>query len=86
MYKRQVLSELDELFWEAAKIVVISQKGSASHLQRKLRIGYTRAASIIDQLEMMGIVGPFEGSKAREVYVETLEELDRIRKEFEARK
>jgi len=54
--------------------------------QRKLRIGYTRAASIIDQLEMMGIVGPFEGSKAREVYVETLEELDRIRKEFEARK
>ena len=84
--KRQVLSELDELFWEAAKIVVISQKGSASHLQRKLRIGYTRAASIIDQLEMMGIVGPFEGSKAREVYVETLEELDRIRKEFEARK
>ncbi|GEM_PF-1260095 len=71
--------ELDDLFWEAAKIVVMSQKGSASHLQRKLRIGYTRAASIIDQLEAYGIVGPFEGSRPREVLIKTLEELDKLR-------
>ncbi len=81
--KRQAIRELDELFWEAAKVIVISQKGSASHLQRKLRVGYTRAASIIDQLEMMNVVGPFEGSKARKVFVESLEELDRIRREFQ---
>lgn len=81
--KRAGSAEQDELFWEAAKIVVISQKGSASHLQRKLRIGYTRAASIIDQLEMAGIIGPYEGSKAREVLVKTLEELDELRRKIE---
>jgi len=74
--------ERDELFWEAAKIAVISQKGSASHLQRKLRVGYTRAASLIDQLESAGIVGSFEGSKAREVLIKTLQELDELRKQI----
>ena len=77
--QRASSQERDELFWEAAKIIVMSQKGSASHLQRKLRIGYTRAASLIDQLESAGIVGPFEGSKAREVSVKTLEELDKMK-------
>ncbi len=74
--------ERDELFWEAAKVLVMSQKGSASHLQRKLRVGYTRAASILDQLELYGIVGPFEGSKARQVVIQSLDELDRLREEF----
>ncbi|MCD6417364.1 DNA translocase FtsK [bacterium] len=78
--KKITQTEQDELFWEAAKIIVIAQKGSASHLQRKLRIGYTRAASIIDQLEAAGIVGPFEGSKPREVLIKTLEELDQLQR------
>lgn len=68
----------DELFEEAAKIVVMYQQGSSSFLQRKLRVGYTRAASLIDQLESAGIVGPHEGSKAREVIPKTLDELDDI--------
>jgi S-DNA-T family DNA segregation ATPase FtsK/SpoIIIE len=57
----------DALFEEAAKIVVLHQQGSASLLQRKLKLGYNRAGRIIDQLEAAGIVGPFKGSKAREV-------------------
>lgn len=59
----------DSLFEEAAKIIVASQQGSVSLLQRKLSVGYTRAARIVDQLEQAGIVGPFEGSKARQVLV-----------------
>ena len=62
-------SERDPLFEEAALIVVQTQQGSASMLQRKLKLGYNRAGRIIDQLEGAGIVGPFEGSKAREVKV-----------------
>ncbi len=81
--KRVSQTEQDDLFWEAAKIIVIAQKGSASHLQRKLRIGYTRAASIIDQLEAAGIVGTFEGSKAREVLIKTLDELDELKKNMQ---
>jgi len=61
------LEERDELFKEAAYIVVNAQQGSASLLQRKLKLGYNRAGRIIDQLEAAGIVGPFKGSKAREV-------------------
>ncbi|MCD6097505.1 DNA translocase FtsK 4TM domain-containing protein [bacterium] len=68
----------DELFEEAARIIVMYQQGSSSFLQRKLRVGYTRAASLIDQLESAGIVGPHEGSKAREVIPKTLDELDEI--------
>ena len=59
----------DELFEEAARIVVVHQQGSASLLQRKLKLGYNRAGRIIDQLESAGIIGPFKGSKAREVLV-----------------
>jgi S-DNA-T family DNA segregation ATPase FtsK/SpoIIIE len=60
----------DELFEEAARLVAIHQQGSVSLLQRKLKIGYARAARLIDQLEMAGIVGPFDGSKARKVLVD----------------
>jgi S-DNA-T family DNA segregation ATPase FtsK/SpoIIIE len=62
-------SERDPLFEEAALIVVQTQQGSASMLQRKLKLGYNRAGRIIDQLEAAGIVGQFEGSKAREVKI-----------------
>lgn len=62
-------NERDELFEEAARIIVQTQQGSTSLLQRKLKLGYNRAGRIIDQLEAAGIVGPFEGSKAREVKV-----------------
>ena len=61
--------EKDELFEEAAYLIVSSQQGSTSLLQRKLKLGYNRAGRIIDQLESAGIVGPFEGSKAREVKI-----------------
>ncbi|HSW68166.1 MAG TPA: DNA translocase FtsK [Bacteroidales bacterium] len=61
--------ERDELFEDAARIIVAHQQGSTSLLQRKLKLGYNRAGRIIDQLEKAGIVGPFEGSKAREVKV-----------------
>ncbi len=62
-------SERDDLFEEAARIIVATQQGSTSLLQRKLKLGYNRAGRIIDQLEAAGIVGPFEGSKARDVRV-----------------
>ncbi|HEY4540702.1 MAG TPA: DNA translocase FtsK [Faecalibacter sp.] len=63
------LSDRDQLFEDAARLIVIAQQGSASLLQRKLKLGYNRAGRIIDQLEAAGIVGPFEGSKARQVLV-----------------
>ncbi|MBM3328153.1 MAG: DNA translocase FtsK [Calditrichaeota bacterium] len=68
------LTDVDELFKEAARIVVGVDQGSVSILQRRLRVGYARAARLIDELERAGIVGPFDGSKAREVLV-TPEEL-----------
>lgn len=64
------LSERDQLFEEAARIIVASQQGSASLLQRKLKLGYNRAGRLIDQLEAAGVVGPFEGSKARQVLIQ----------------
>ena len=66
------LNERDSLFEEAAKVLVTHQQGSASLLQRKLKIGYNRAGRIIDQMEAAGIIGPFKGSKAREVLVADL--------------
>ncbi|WP_268121786.1 FtsK/SpoIIIE family DNA translocase [Roseivirga pacifica] len=63
------LSDRDALFEEAARLIVSHQQGSTSLVQRKLKLGYNRAGRIIDQLEAAGIVGPFEGSKAREVLV-----------------
>ena len=70
------ISERDTLFREAAEIIVTAQQGSASLLQRKLKLGYNRAGRLIDQLEAAGIVGPFEGSKARGVNISDLVSLD----------
>jgi S-DNA-T family DNA segregation ATPase FtsK/SpoIIIE len=70
------MNEIDAMFVESARIVVINQQGSASLLQRKLKLGYNRAGRIVDQLEGMGIIGPFQGSKAREVLYSDIESLD----------
>jgi len=72
------ISERDAMFREAAEVIVIAQQGSASLLQRKLKLGYNRAGRIIDQLEAAGIVGPFEGSKARQVLVADMFALDQL--------
>jgi DNA segregation ATPase FtsK/SpoIIIE, S-DNA-T family len=72
------ISERDTLFREAAEVIVNAQQGSASLLQRKLKLGYNRAGRLIDQLEAAGIVGPFEGSKARSVNIQDLTGLDQF--------
>ena len=72
------ISERDSLFREAAEIIVTAQQGSASLLQRKLKLGYNRAGRLIDQLEAAGVVGPFEGSKARSVNIPDLASLDQF--------
>ena len=68
--------DLDEKFVEAAHVIVLHQQGSASLLQRKLKLGYNRAGRIVDQLEAHGIIGPFQGSKARDVLIPTAEALN----------
>jgi S-DNA-T family DNA segregation ATPase FtsK/SpoIIIE len=68
----------DELFEEAARIIVRHQQGSVSLLQRRLKVGYSRAARIVDELEQAAIVGPFDGSKARQVLCENEEELELV--------
>ncbi len=68
----------DELFHEAAKLVVRHQQGSISLLQRRLKVGYARAARLIDELEAAGVVGPFDGSKARDVLLGDEEELEEL--------
>ena len=70
------ISERDSLFREAAEVIVTAQQGSASLIQRKLKLGYNRAGRLIDQLEAAGIVGPFEGSKARAVLISDLVALE----------
>ncbi len=72
------ISDRDKLFRDAAEIIVTAQQGSASLLQRKLKLGYNRAGRLIDQLEAAGIVGGFEGSKARQVLVVDLVALDQL--------
>jgi S-DNA-T family DNA segregation ATPase FtsK/SpoIIIE len=79
-------SERDELFEEAARIIVLHQQGSTSLIQRKLKLGYNRAGRIIDQLEAAGIVGPFEGSKAREVLVANEMALEQFLRDLENRR
>ncbi len=71
-------SDRDKLFNEAAEVIVTAQQGSASLLQRKLKLGYNRAGRLIDQLEAAGVVGPFEGSKARQVLVPDLVSLQQL--------
>jgi S-DNA-T family DNA segregation ATPase FtsK/SpoIIIE len=71
-------AELDPMFEEAAKVIVRHQQGSVSLLQRKLKLGYSRAARIVDQLEDAGIVGPNDGSKARQVLIENEEQLETV--------
>ena len=70
--------ERDVIFEDAARVIVMHQQGSTSLLQRKLKLGYNRAGRIIDQLEMAGIIGPFEGSKARKVLVPDEASLEQI--------
>ena len=72
------INDRDKLFREAAEVIVVAQQGSASLLQRKLKLGYNRAGRLIDQLEAAGIVGPFEGSKARQVLVPDLVALNQL--------
>ncbi|HMN48057.1 MAG TPA: DNA translocase FtsK 4TM domain-containing protein [Ignavibacteriaceae bacterium] len=72
------LQDLDPMFEDAARVIVRHQQGSVSLLQRKLKLGYSRAARIVDQLEEAGIVGPNDGSKARSVLVESEEQLETI--------
>jgi S-DNA-T family DNA segregation ATPase FtsK/SpoIIIE len=72
------IEDRDKLFKDAAEIIVTAQQGSASLLQRKLKLGYNRAGRLIDQLEAAGIVGGFEGSKARQVLVQDFVALEHL--------
>ena len=74
------LSQRDSFFEEAARIIVQHQQGSTSLIQRRLKLGYNRAGRIVDQLEAAGIIGPFEGSKARQVLVKDEQSLEHILK------
>ena len=72
------IDERDSMFNEAARVIVTNQQGSASLLQRKLKLGYNRAGRLIDQMEDAGIVGPFEGSKPRQVLISDLNSLESL--------
>ena len=72
------LQERDSLFDDAARLVVNQQSGSTSSIQRRMKIGYNRAGRIMDELESAGIVGPFEGSKARQVLIKNEAELEEL--------
>ncbi len=79
-------SDLDEFFEDAARLVVQSQHGSTSMIQRRLKLGYNRAGRIMDQLEAMGITGPSEGSKPREVLIYDEHELEKFLEELRKRR
>jgi len=82
----QDMDERDTLFEEAAQILVTHQQGSASLLQRKLKIGYNRAGRIVDQMEMLGVIGPSRGSKAREVLIPDLVALENFLRTFDEKR
>jgi S-DNA-T family DNA segregation ATPase FtsK/SpoIIIE len=75
------MGEKDELYEKALELVLLTGQASASYLQRKLKLGYARAARIIDQMEHEGILGPSEGSKPREFLVDPQSYLERMKKE-----
>jgi S-DNA-T family DNA segregation ATPase FtsK/SpoIIIE len=77
-----LVEDRDEMFDEAARVIVSNQQGSASLLQRKLKLGYNRAGRLIDQMEDAGIVGPFEGSKPRQVLISDLNSLENLLNDF----
>ncbi|MCB0565478.1 MAG: DNA translocase FtsK [Phaeodactylibacter sp.] len=79
-------AELDEMFEDAARLIIQNQHGSTSMIQRRLKLGYNRAGRIMDQLEALGIVGPSEGSKAREVLIYDEIELDKYLEDIRNRK
>ena len=76
------IEDRDSMFDEAARVIVTNQQGSASLLQRKLKLGYNRAGRLIDQMEDAGIVGPFEGSKPRQVLISDLNSLENLLSEI----
>ncbi|MCU0429910.1 MAG: DNA translocase FtsK [Cytophagaceae bacterium] len=78
-------ADRDKLFDEAARLIVSTQQGSTSLIQRRMKLGYNRAGRLIDQLESAGIVGPFEGSKAREVLIKDLASLEMLLNELNTR-
>lgn len=80
--EREIAEDTDELFWDAVRIVVEYGQASASVLQRRLRIGYTRAARLVDMMESKGMIGSYEGSKPREVYI-TARQLEELKKKRE---
>lgn len=80
--EREMADNTDELFWDAVRVVVEYGQASASVLQRRLRIGYTRAARLIDMMEAKSMIGPYEGSKPREVYI-TARQLEELKKKEE---
>ena len=80
------VAELDDLFQDAARLVVQNQHGSTSMIQRRLKLGYNRAGRIMDQLEAMGIVGSANGSKPREVLAYDEMELERYLEDIKTRK
>ncbi|MBK8700576.1 MAG: DNA translocase FtsK [Saprospiraceae bacterium] len=79
------IDELDDMFEDAARVIIGHQHGSTSMIQRKLQLGYNRAGRIMDQMERVGLVGPAQGSKPREVLVYSLDELENIMKTLKNR-
>ena len=79
-------NDMDDMLMDAARLVMQSQHGSTSMIQRRLKLGYNRAGRIMDQLEAIGVVGPAEGSKPREVLLYDETELERYLEKWKHRK